>query len=150
MTSIQSRFGRSFVEQYGGGGGSVAQRDNRGFRTEDLQQSIEERRSRGRGRGKKEQVDPTAPVVVTQPVDTPPPPATTPPATNPSPPTGSSPTPIDSSVRSLAEKYVDVYAQQSGKPLSSATRDALVADVASFYGENGTRTERLRTLVGVF
>lgn len=152
MTSIQSRFGRSFVQQYRGGGDSI-QRENRGFRPEELQRSIDERRSRGRGKGKKEQVDSTAPVVVTQPVDTPPPPSPTPPsppATTPTPQPVSSTLPTDSSVRSLAEKYVDVYAQQSGRTLSSATRDALVSDVASFYGENGSRTERLRSLVGVF
>ncbi len=78
------------------------------------------------------------------------PPGTSPPSTTPPPQSVSSPAPKDSSVRTLAEKYVDVYAQQSGKTLSSATRDALVTDVASFYGESGTRTERLRTLVGVF
>ncbi len=109
-----------------------------GEKFEELQRSVEERRSRGRGRGRKEQVDPTAP------------PVTSPPSTTPPPQSVSSPAPKDSSVRSLAEKYVDVYAQQSGKSLSSATRDALVTDVASFYGESGTRTERLRTLVGVF
>ena len=154
MASIQARFDRSLFHQYSGSR-ATPQRDGGGFKSEDLQRSIEEKRNRGRGKGRKEQVDPTAPVVGTQPVANPTPPlqsspTTSTPSTNPSPPNATSPTPSDASVRSLAEKYVDVYAQQSGRTLSSATRDALVSDVASFYGENGSRTERLRSLVGVF
>lgn len=154
MASIQARFDRSFVEQYRGSRGSSQSGESR-FKAEDLQRSIEERRGRGRGRGRQDQVDPTAPVVSTQPVPNPTPPVQTSPtaptpSTNPPQQSGTPPISTDGSVRSLAEKYVDVYAQQSGKSLSSATRDALVTDVASFYGENGSRTERLRSLVGVF
>jgi hypothetical protein len=86
----------------------------------------------------------------TQPVTPPPGGATIPTPVSSAPvPTQSSPS-TGPNVRSLAEKYVDVYAQQSGRSLSSATREALVNDVASFYGESGGRTERLKTLVGVF
>ena len=155
MTSIQNRFERASGGNFSSSRGG-SQRDNRanraeggGSRFEDLQKAIESRRGRGRGRGGREEVDPTAPVVSTQPVPTPqtpaPPVTTTPPPVATTPPNSS-----DGSVLSLAEKYVDNYSQQTGKSLSTATRDALVKDVASFYGENGSRTDRLRTLVGVF
>ncbi len=82
-------------------------------------------------------------LVTIQPVPNPTtaPPTTTPPAST---------NPTDDSVKSLAAKYVDIYTQQSGRTISASTRDALVNDVASFYGENGGRTDRLRSLVGVF
>jgi hypothetical protein len=82
------------------------------------------------------------------------------PVPNPSTPNSTTPTPTTTpvattkptgdSVKGLAEKYVDTYTQQSGRTISASTREALVNDVASFYGENGGRTERLRSLVGVF
>jgi hypothetical protein len=150
MPSIPSRIDYSFLSSFKG--------DSRSFRSEsrytrsdtDVTGS-ENTRGRRVRRGKGgEQVDPNAPVVSTQPVPTPTTPSTPTPSAPPTSPSSNTGSNTDGTIRSLAEKYVDIYAQQSGRSLSSTTRDALVNEVASFYGENGSRTDRLRTLVGVF
>jgi hypothetical protein len=160
MTSISNRGGRGFGSEFFTQR-SAARVDRASERFSDrfseLQGEVEARRGRGRGRGRGRDNDdssgppgasPVPPEASIQPV--PNPPLTTSPQPSPSTPPSDVGTKPDDSVRSLAEKYVDVYSQQSGKPLSTATREALVNDVASFYGESGARTERLKTLVGVF
>ena len=154
MTSIRVsserniRLDRGFKEEL-----KTQRQGERAARQEDRAESRSERvELRGRRRSGRGEGDAGGP-----PTDTPPAPptATIQPVPNPStsPPAAAPPTaspPVDDTVKSMAEKYVDIYTQQSGRTLSSATREALVNDVASFYGENGGRTERLRGLVGVF
>lgn len=93
---------------------------------------------RGRGRGKRSEhsQNPTQP----SPPNTTPPPVSTQPV---SPPTPVAP---PSEARSLAERYVSQYEEQSGHQLSSDERTAKVKEVETFY-ESRTRTGRLEKVV---
>lgn len=99
-------------------------------------------RGKRRRRGEQTQPSPTTPT---------PPPVSTTPNTGGSSPVTTQPvggaTPVQSpEARTLAERYVSQYEQQSGNTLSSEARTAKIQEVASFY-DDPDRLGRLSKIV---
>jgi hypothetical protein len=92
-------------------------------------------------------VSPAVPVTTT-PVTTPTQPAQ---STQPTTPTQSTGDSTVSTLRSAAERYVEIYAKNSGHTFSSTEeKEAKIKEVEEFYGENAQRQDRLVSLVNNF
>lgn len=109
---------------------------------------LENARTRGRRRIQDEILNPNPP---SEPVDVP---SSPPGGTEPTPPVENTPVetaPVsevkpDSTLLSLAERYVDQYQEQGGRSLSTEERSSLVQNVYSFYSEP-ERSGRLEQIV---
>jgi hypothetical protein len=102
-------------------------------------------RGRRRGRGRDRQDQPSTPP------SSPPAPPSTAPGTGTTTPVTTQPvgpaTPVQSSdARTLAERYVAQFEEQSGNKLSAEERTAKVNEVADFY-DSPSRTGRLNKIV---